>query len=477
MTSLRPEGGGVPGKYGRGIWWVFAANVLLVVLIALFYPRAKKGESGNANSPEARPAVHAVTVAERPRVFRPMAARGEVGSAKTAEEIVAEKVHQFGQNRRAIAERIAKRLNKDLPPEVDAFFKAVDKGDWDEINSRWKEMATHAHQYENSKGDRPDLDPYWATVLDAYGAAEQAHKWPAQQLLDYGNAILGSLQPGMVYVGGTDDGRWVPELLNETSGDPHIVLTQNALADSSYLGFLQELYGDQFNNLSAQDSQTAFQQYVADAQKRLQHDLDFPDEPKQVLPGENIQMDANGHVTVSGQVAVMGINQVLLQMLMQKNPDMSFAMQESFPFQNSYPTALPLGPLMELNAQSAQTPFTADLATQSVDYWTSMTQTLLSDPNAMASSTALNSYSHDVNATANLLAANNFTDQAEQAYVLASQISPGNPEPVNGLAKLLMQTGHTDQAQALLNQFVSQYPDQRSAVQPEMTIVGNLAKQ
>ena len=33
--------------------------------------------------------------------------------------------------------------------------------------------------------------------------------------MDYGNAILGSLRPGMVYVGGTDDGRFVPELMNE----------------------------------------------------------------------------------------------------------------------------------------------------------------------------------------------------------------------------------------------------------------------
>lgn len=473
MTSLPSERG--HAKNGRGILWVFVANVFLLVLIALFFPRTKKDASGDGNSPESTKAgMRAETMASQSKVFRPMALRGSAPT-KSAEQIVAEKVRQFGKNRRAIAERIAKRLNKDLPPEIDAFFKAINKGDWDEINSRFKELATHAHQYSYSKGDRPDLDPYWHTVVDTYGVAEQAHNWPAQQLLDYGNAILGSLQPGMVYVGGTDDGRWVPELLNETSGDPHIIVTQNGLADPGYLDFLHELYGDQFNMLSPQDSQTAFQQYVTDAQQRLQHDLDFPDEPKQVLPGENIQVDDNGHVTVSGQVAVMGINQMLLQMLMQKNPDMSFAMQESFPFQNSYGTALPLGPLMELNAQSAQNQFTADMATQSVDYWSSMAQTLLSDPNVTDSSYALRSYSHDVNATANLLAANNFTDQAEQAYELASQIYPGNPETVNGLAKLLTQTGHADQAQALLNQFASEYPDQRSAVQPQWTATATLA--
>jgi hypothetical protein len=455
--------------------WVFA--VLLVILIAVLFPRIKNAFSTDVNSPGTTKAgQRPESITLHPRRFRTIAERRASGPAKTAEEIVTGKVRQFGQKRRAIAERIANRLNKDLPPEIDAFFKAIDKGDWDEIHSRFVELATHAHQYDYSKGDRPDLDPYWGTVLDTFGVAEQAHNWPAQQLLDYGNTILGSLQPGMVYVGGTDDGRFVPELLNETSGDSRIMLTQNALADPTYLDYLRELYGDQFNMLTPDDSQLAFQQYITDAQKRLQHDLNFPDEPKQVLPGENIQVDANGHVQVSGQVAVMSVNQVLLQMLMQKNPDMSFAMQESFPMQNTYPGALPLGPLLELNAQNAQNQFTTDVAAQSVDYWSSMTQTLLADPNVTGSSTTLKSYSHDVNATANLLAANNFTDQAEQAYTLASQIYPGNPDPVNGLAKLLTQTGHADQAQALVSQFLSKYPDQRSAVQqPPMTITGNLA--
>ena len=46
--------------------------------------------------------------------------------------------------------------------------------------------------------------------------------------------VLGSLRPGMVYVGGTDNGRWIPELLNDTSqGERHVILTQNGLADGA----------------------------------------------------------------------------------------------------------------------------------------------------------------------------------------------------------------------------------------------------
>jgi hypothetical protein len=173
-------------------------------------------------------------------------------------------------------------------------------------------------------------------VLDAYGVAEQAHLWPAQKLLDYGNAILHSLRPGMVHVGGTDNGRWIPELLNETSGgEQHIMVTQNAFADGRYLDFMNTLYSDRMTTLTTEDSQAAFQNYVTDAQKRLEHDQQFPDEPKQVRPGENIQM-VDGKVQVSGAASVMAINEQLLQSLMQKNPDLSFAVQESFPFKGTY---------------------------------------------------------------------------------------------------------------------------------------------
>jgi hypothetical protein len=114
------------------------------------------------------------------------------------------------------AVRLCGRLHvacKSVPPEVEKFFDAVEAGQWEEIKAQWDALAPHSGQYEYSTNHWEELAPFWPAVLDAYGVAEQAHLWPAQKLLDYGNAILDSLQPGMVYVGGTDNGRWVPELL------------------------------------------------------------------------------------------------------------------------------------------------------------------------------------------------------------------------------------------------------------------------
>src|SRR5438876_10987082 len=118
--------------------------------------------------------------------------------------------------------------------------------------------------------------------------------------------------------------------------------------------------------LTKDDSQRAFQEYLSDAQKRLEHDQKFPDEPKQVRPGEDIQV-TDGKVQVSGQVAVMSINEKLLQILMEKNPNLTFAVQESFPMKGTYADALPLGPLMELRAPDGQDTFTAERAAQPLD--------------------------------------------------------------------------------------------------------------
>ena len=269
----------------------------------------------------------------------------------------------------------------------------------------------------------------------------------------------------MVYVGGTDNGRWIPELLNETGeGEPHVIVTQNALADGTYLDFVNNLYGDQLTTLSAEDSQRAFKEYATDAQKRLQHDQDFPDEPKQVRPGENIT-NVEGQIQVSGAVAVMAINEKLLQMLMQKNPGLSFAMQESFPMKGLYADAAPLGPLMELHAADGQDAFTADRAAQSLDYWRTETQTVLADPEATSSETTLKAWSHEANAAANLLAAHSYNAEAEQAYRYSNQLWPANPEAVTGLADILVRTGRAEEARQLVDNFARSYPAQRPAVE------------
>jgi predicted Zn-dependent protease len=149
----------------------------------------------------------------------------------------------------------------------------------------------------------------------------------------------------------------------------------------------------------------------------------------------------DNRVEVSGQVAVMAINERLLRTLMAKNPDASFAIEQSFPFASMYPDASPLGPIMELRVQDAQNVLTPERAAQSVDYWRATAQELLSDPSADDLHAARMTYAKMAAEQAALLLARNFTAEAEQAFRLATEIGPGSPEAVFRYVNLLVAQG------------------------------------
>lgn len=99
---------------------------------------------------------------------------------------------------------------------------------------------------------------------------------------------------------------------------------------------------------SPDDSQRCFQEYLQDAQKRLQHDKQFPNEMPQIKPGEDVKIIEN-RVQVSGQVAVMAINGLLTKVMFDKNPTNEFFVEESFPLDWMYPHLTPFGVIMKIN--------------------------------------------------------------------------------------------------------------------------------
>lgn len=362
----------------------------------------------------------------------------------TAEEIVTSKVHEFAGNRLRVAHALAKRANAKVPPDVEAFFEAAEAEDWEKTRQTFEALQARMHSDSNE-----DLRPVWSAVHETFGVVEIAREWPAQQLLDYGQAILGSLKPGMVYVGGTDAGRYIPTLLNETSGgERHVILTQNALADRTYLDYVQFLNEEQMSTLGGEDSDRVFSEYLADAQKRATHDRDNPDAPSQLRPGEDVRIEDN-RVAVSGQVAVMTINEKLLTMLMAKNPELSFALEESFPFKSTYDQATPLGPVMELRSPTAETTWTAETAASVVDYWRAAADKVLADTDRPPGAPERKAYSQMASAQAALLSEHGLQAEAEQTYRLALTLSLDSPNPVFGYVQTLLKANKSAEAIAV----------------------------
>src|SRR5262249_54926610 len=55
--------------------------------------------------------------------------------APTAEEVVANKLTQFAESRRSLAQALARRHKVDVPGDVERFFAAVASGQWEEIEA------------------------------------------------------------------------------------------------------------------------------------------------------------------------------------------------------------------------------------------------------------------------------------------------------------------------------------------------------
>jgi hypothetical protein len=235
-------------------------------------------------------------------------------------------------------------------------------------------MRKHAAQYEGTgaKTDERLHGPRWAAVLEIWGALYYFGHADEKYSAAFGNDIIHSIPAGSIYFGGTDPGRFLVTALekSQVNGDPFFVLTQNALADSTYLDYVRSLYGDKIYVPSPEDSRKCFQDYMDDAKKRLAS--------HQLKPGENVATDANGKIQVSGQVAVMDINARLVRVIFDHNTNQDFYIEESFPLDWMYPYLEPHGLIMKINRQPVEK-LSENILQADHDYWTKYSAPIIGD--------------------------------------------------------------------------------------------------
>ena len=110
-----------------------------------------------------------------------------------------------------------------------------------------------------------------------------------------------------------------------------------------------------------EDSQKCFNDYLQDAQKRLQMN------PPQLKAGEDVKIIDN-RVQVSGQVAVMAINGLITKVMFDHNPKNEFFVEESFPLDWMYPHLTPYGIIMKINRQPLPE-ITEDMVKRDHEFW------------------------------------------------------------------------------------------------------------
>lgn len=286
-----------------------------------------------------------------------------------------------------------------------------------------------------------------------------------------------------IFFGGTDPGRFVPTyMIYSAKVRPDVYLiTQNALADNTYMAVMRDLYGDQIWIPTQIENNMAFQKYVQGVKNGT------------IDAGADV-ITKDGRVQVQGVAGVMKINGFLSEWIFQHNqyrtepktdettrpvgsavvpmnpeidpatgtpPSRDFYVEESYVMPWMYPYLTPHGLILKLN--NKPTKITPEHIKNDTEFWAWYSNRLLNDQRFIRDIVARKSFAKLRSALAGLYAARGFPKEAEAAFLQSIALYPLNPESNFRLANMYAQQGRITEAQNLLAKLIEQDPKNDSA--------------
>lgn len=236
------------------------------------------------------------------------------------------------------------------------------------------------------------------------------------------------MEPGAIYFGGTDPGRFVIEYMTFSAGvRPDVfVITQNALADNTYMTHLRRFMGGRIAIPTQQEVNECFQQYVADVQAGK-------------VPAGGDAAFEGGRVQVQGVGGVMAINGLIARRIFEANKaEHSFYMEESYVVPWMYPYLEPHGLIFRMRPEPLKE-LPPDLVATDRAFWDNLTTRLLADPVFLRDPVARRTYSKLRSANAGLYVARRNFAEGERGFRQAIELYPRSPEANFRLADALMQ--------------------------------------
>ncbi|MGN0853292.1 MAG: protein O-mannosyl-transferase family [Kiritimatiellia bacterium] len=224
------------------------------------------------------------------------------------------------------------------------------------------------------------------------------------------------MEPHSIFFGGTDPGRFVPTyMIYSANVRPDVYLiTQNALADDTYMSVERDLYGDEIWIPAKEDSAESFNIYVSEVQSGKR-------------PANADLRIENGRVQVTGALGVMEINGVLTKMMFDhERLRHAFYVEESYVIQWMYPYLSPHGLIMKINPE--KNPITESIIRNDMEFWDWYQRRLLRDPAFRRDFPAQKSFSKLRAAIAGLYAHTGRISLADQAFREAVLLYPASPE-------------------------------------------------
>src|SRR5437867_2808613 len=166
MNARIPNHHAAHASSGRNlILWLLAAGCLLLVVLGLLRPRPNDNAAAlQGPTPTARPAASEnFSNVARDRLFARLPhRRSSFEPAPTPEQVVSNKVSQFAQSRRTIAEAMAKKFDLKLSADVERFFAAAEAGRWEELKTLFEDFKQRIHSDEPAE----DLRKVWPAIFE-----------------------------------------------------------------------------------------------------------------------------------------------------------------------------------------------------------------------------------------------------------------------------------------------------------------------
>ncbi|MBI2442109.1 MAG: DUF2723 domain-containing protein [Lentisphaerae bacterium] len=243
-----------------------------------------------------------------------------------------------------------------------------------------------------------------------------------------------------VFYGGTDPGRFVPTyMIYCPLVRPDVMLiTQNALADNTYMNVMRDLYGDQIWMPTPQDANMAFQQYVDDVRAG------------RIPSNAAVTFDKSGKVSVQGVQGVMEINGIISRSIFEANKwRHDFYVEESYVINWMYPYLIPHGLILKINKEPLSE-LTPEMVKNDQDFWAWYYERLMNDRKFQRDVVARKTFSKLRCAIAGVYVFRRLMNDAEIAFRQAVNMYPASPEANFRMADMYLQMGRFAEAVQLL---------------------------
>ena len=348
---------------------------------------------------------------------------------------------KFAALKQAEIQQVAEAKGTDLPAQVDAFFAAIRSNQWSRAEAVYMAFKHSARR----QGDN-DASALSTGMHDVSGVYDLTDDWNSQLMKLYVDEALRAVPDGSIVFGGTSEGRFFITYGAQVQQKGKVtVVTQNALADNTYVDYLRHAVGKRISVFPVEDSASAFQEYVEDV-KAGRRD------------SKGSMSIEGGRVKITGVHAVMDINGILARRLVEMNQDAhDFYVEESYIIDWMYEYLTPHGLIMKLNKRPIET---LPMATVKADkkYWQDLESKLNSIPDFSQTDAARKAFSKCRCAIAGLYAHHDMKTEAEAAFRQALRLCPSSPEANFRFADLLKKSGEYGEAGAVLTEYMKSDP-------------------